>query len=517
MPFNGSGTYVLPSGQPVSSGTSILASVFNTLTADLSNALNLCVTRDGQGTFTGQSKFFDGTVTAPGISYNAESSTGFYRASAGVLAISILGVQVANIAATGLTLTPTTANAGLVLVSANSATTSSADVKVTRAGSTVNAIGQGPNIGLYDTTNSTNTILQNSGGQTELWQYNGGWNQALYVPTTRGLVINAATSGNSLTVNGSIQFNSGTLTTPTSYGSFATTGVNGSWAGVQFSNSYHNQTLMVSTTSVSSGVYDVTAGAWQWRFDGGTLAVGTIPLATTATNWGSYGGVPGPGSSGSTANTIIRSDGSGYSYFGYINSTSPNNENPGVTQVITTSSDGVFYRKSSIASFTSYVQANASGSWGINISGTSAACSGNSATASSVTNNAGRTDGTAYPVVWATGATSPLYNCSAVTITSSSGTLTATAVSGTSDERLKKNIEAIPNALEKVSALTGVTFNWKESGTKATGLIAQNVREVIPEAVVEGEYLSVQYGNLVGLLVEAIKELKAEVDALKGR
>lgn len=91
-------------------------------------------------------------------------------------------------------------------------------------------------------------------------------------------------------------------------------------------------------------------------------------------------------------------------------------------------------------------------------------------------------------------------------------------VTAYSDERLKKNIFPIANSLDKVSALNGVMFERLE-GQKGTGLIAQNVHAVIPEAVTEDKdgYLSVSYGNLVGLLVEAIKELKQEIETLKNK
>lgn len=88
-----------------------------------------------------------------------------------------------------------------------------------------------------------------------------------------------------------------------------------------------------------------------------------------------------------------------------------------------------------------------------------------------------------------------------------------------SDIRLKTNIEIISNALDKVCTLQGVTFDRIDSGTRQTGVIAQEVQAVLPEAVVEGtdenKTLSVAYGNLAGLLIEAIKELKAEIDELK--
>lgn len=80
-----------------------------------------------------------------------------------------------------------------------------------------------------------------------------------------------------------------------------------------------------------------------------------------------------------------------------------------------------------------------------------------------------------------------------------------------SDVRLKENLVLIPSALEKVKALAGVTYDRVDTGDRSVGLVAQDVREVLPEAVREGAdgYLSVNYNGLVGLLVEAIKELAA--------
>jgi hypothetical protein len=96
-----------------------------------------------------------------------------------------------------------------------------------------------------------------------------------------------------------------------------------------------------------------------------------------------------------------------------------------------------------------------------------------------------------------------------------SGNFTASGnVTAYSDERLKSDIVTIPNALETVSKLRGV--NFIKDGKASTGVIAQEVQKVIPEVVLEGEeYLSVAYGNLVGVLIEAVKELKEEVQQLK--
>jgi len=87
-------------------------------------------------------------------------------------------------------------------------------------------------------------------------------------------------------------------------------------------------------------------------------------------------------------------------------------------------------------------------------------------------------------------------------------------VTAFSDERLKDNIETIEDALTKVKNMRGVTFT--RDGRQGTGVIAQEIQKVMPEVVHdEGEYMSVAYGNLVGVLIEAVKELKAEVDELK--
>jgi hypothetical protein len=87
-----------------------------------------------------------------------------------------------------------------------------------------------------------------------------------------------------------------------------------------------------------------------------------------------------------------------------------------------------------------------------------------------------------------------------------------------SDERLKENIEVIPDAVTKVNALRGVTFTRKDTGEQRAGLIAQDVASVLPELVDDtGDYLALRYGNTVGLLVEAIKEQSAQIQGLTKR
>jgi hypothetical protein len=99
-----------------------------------------------------------------------------------------------------------------------------------------------------------------------------------------------------------------------------------------------------------------------------------------------------------------------------------------------------------------------------------------------------------------------------------SGNATAAGnVTAYSDAKLKKDLEVIPNALSKVMQLTGYTYTRIDTEQRQTGLIAQDVQAVLPEAVsqTKDDILTLAYGNLVGLLVEAIKELKAEIEELK--
>ena len=121
------------------------------------------------------------------------------------------------------------------------------------------------------------------------------------------------------------------------------------------------------------------------------------------------------------------------------------------------------------------------------------------------------------------------------------GYFTGNVTAYASDRRLKTNIQSIDNALDKVSRIRGVEFDWVDDITSEydfhpqqmheTGVIAQEIQEVIPDAVVESpmngnytakcgtdhKFLTVDKEKIVPLLIEAVKELKAEVDALKSQ
>ena len=89
------------------------------------------------------------------------------------------------------------------------------------------------------------------------------------------------------------------------------------------------------------------------------------------------------------------------------------------------------------------------------------------------------------------------------------------SIDSASDLKLKTNIKTIDNALDKTLKLRGVEFDRTDRVDHQIGVIAQEVEKIIPEVVHGDEIKSVTYGNLVGLLIEAIKELKKEIDDLK--
>jgi hypothetical protein len=98
------------------------------------------------------------------------------------------------------------------------------------------------------------------------------------------------------------------------------------------------------------------------------------------------------------------------------------------------------------------------------------------------------------------------------------GIVTATDFNSTSDASLKRDIHNIKNALELLKELNGVQFIWKEFETPSAGVIAQDVEKVLPELVnirADTGTKTVNYSGLIGLLVEAVKELAERVEQLE--
>jgi hypothetical protein len=100
----------------------------------------------------------------------------------------------------------------------------------------------------------------------------------------------------------------------------------------------------------------------------------------------------------------------------------------------------------------------------------------------------------------------------------STGSVSASDFNSTSDINLKTNIEDINNALDIISKINGVKFDWISNGETSIGVIAQNIEMVLPELVSNKDSIKrVNYNGIVAILIEAIKELQDEVKVLKSK
>ena len=105
-----------------------------------------------------------------------------------------------------------------------------------------------------------------------------------------------------------------------------------------------------------------------------------------------------------------------------------------------------------------------------------------------------------------------------ISIDTSGNMVVSGNVTAFSDIRIKTDVVPITDAINKVLKLNGILYTRTDTGNRETGLIAQELIKVLPEAIVEepdSGMLSIAYGNVVGLLVEAIKEQQKQIDELK--
>jgi hypothetical protein len=121
-----------------------------------------------------------------------------------------------------------------------------------------------------------------------------------------------------------------------------------------------------------------------------------------------------------------------------------------------------------------------------------------------------------------TGGSATVVNLASISSTAITSIGDITGYGTPSDIKLKENIERIPNGLEMIESLSGYRFNYIGKTDKMIGVIAQELEAVAPELVYETESLetgetskAVRYSQLTAILIEAVKELSAEVKKLK--
>lgn len=210
----------------------------------------------------------------------------------------------------------------------------------------------------------------------------------------------------------------------------------------------------------------------------------------------------------SGANTIVQRDGSGYIQNNYFYTSGGGSER-------NASGMGYFAGFNSsdyyIRSYTAAAVATLLSGQSMNISGSSTSCSGTAYLATAVQYLPNRTDGSAYPVLWGAAYTSGsgtiAYSCAAVTITSSSGTLTATTLTASSDETLKTNWRGYePDFVEQLAKVKHGTYDRLDCEVTQDGASAQSLLNVLPNSVwedAETKKLSINYGGAA--MVSAIQ------------
>jgi hypothetical protein len=326
----------------------------------------------------------------------------------------------------------------------------------------------------------TNVAVANTyaAGVTTAVQYNSGGvlaGTANFVHTGTNVGIGTSSPGSRLDVKGTLRLSGST----SGYVGFAPAAAAGS-------------------TTYTLPVADGAAGAFLSTNGSGTLAWSGISSGVTSFSAGSTGLTPSTATGGAItlAGTLVVGNGG-------TGSTTAAGARANLDVPTRTGGD-------------------ASGSsWNISILGSSASCTGNAATA---TNPAGGgTFITSSNIASQTVATAGTANA-----LNGSNSYTAVDFTATSDMRLKDVSGPITDALDKVDALNGFYYRNNDKArwlgqvgkNQQVGLSAQDLQEVLPEAVsqwsVDPEYLVVAYDRVIPLLVEAIKELRAEVKALKG-
>lgn len=286
----------------------------------------------------------------------------------------------------------------------------------------------------------------------------------------------------------------------------------------------YNGALVVSPNTVPANGTSQYLTWFQSRTSGGTTLHDVKVDGKIIPSVGSTGGIHFPsdpfGGSGDTASITLQNAGGESQRMTFT----INNDSDDVFSFVAPSSNGMLMNGNIVihaANISSYAPSltgsGASGTWNINVTGTSSyssssgTCSGNSATASlasSVVGIGGR-------VLYNSGNNS--------TTTSSNLTFDGTNlvcggnITAFSDRRVKTDIRDIRNAVDIVNRMRGVFYKRIDDDTNRdnVGVIAQEVQGVLPEVVHDtGDYLSVSYGNIVAVLIEAIKEQQSTIDYL---
>lgn len=520
MSRNSSGVYTLPTGNPVVSGTVIQSSWANDTMSDVAAALTDSLSRSGEGGMTAALRIVDGTVATPGLAFGNETGSGLYRTGVGAYSLGVLGNPVFGLTSAGASVTGTLGVSGTVsltgqffqitnssayypqIINRNNATDATSGYLVldkNRGGLTVQ---NGDYLGslafrgwdgasylegsvisaVVDATPGTNDMPTSLRFSTTP-DGAAGPSERMRITSTGNVGIGTASPISKLTVNGGVMLSAGA-------------GASGSY----FFPYYISETNFNAIGSASNGSMTffsgVSGSAERMRIDpSGNVGIGTsspaAPLHVVGNAFVQGGNV--------YADNLITYNGS--SSLGLVAGNAAITFQTNSLERMRIAADGRVAVNSSLlgAAFTvkSFSDAYQYGGVGIVSS-----------------------DDAIWNILQAS--THDLYfgwNYEDKALVS--------VVDGTwvsiSDRRKKKDVSDCQYGLAEVLKLRPVKYlmlEEEEGAKKHLGFIAQEVNEVVVEAVNEfkneDQMLGLNYSSLIPVLVRAIQELKAEVDALKG-
>ena len=517
MSRNGSGTYTLPSGNPVVSGTLIEATWANTTLSDIASSLTDSLSRSGQGGMTAALRLFDGTSSVPGLAWGSETTTGFYRAGAGDTRLVVTGSQVMQFLSTGVAITGTMTTTGNVGIG----TSSPAQRLDVRDG----------NIRIGGSVNGK--LLGFNGSGTQVFDFGVG--SATGVSTDVGLV-NLAAGSVVWGTNGierariDVAGNLGLGVTPSAWSGmtamdFPATGAIGAFTGggnnmQMLSNAFWNGSTFIYKASGLATRYRQLNGAHEFHTAPSGTAGNAISFtqAMTLSAAGDLGiGTTSIAAAASRRGMVLRGNSNGAELI--VQSTTATDGTSDGFALIAAGSDAYIYNRLS-GGFMAFATSNTERA---RITSGGDLLVGTTSTTNSARFACNNTAGTRKWGFGTSGSGTPFYVIDDATGSGVQLTAGATSWSAFSDERIKTSVVPFANAIEKITTLRAGTGRYLTDAENVSRsfLIAQDVQVVLPEAVDVSEdeqgTLTLRYTDLIPLLTAAIQEQQALIQTLTAR